>query len=108
MHKVCILLLYVREWGDTIKLWVFRTMRKQKQDRGRERETEIYYAMAVLYVNEWALYSHWYNNGTKCEQTIKWHFYIIYDFISSRIICLMEILCKIIEINRVYNNYIFR
>lgn len=46
-----------------------------------------------------------YNNSTKCEHTIKWHFYIIYDFISSRIICLMEILCKIIEINRVHSAY---
>lgn len=47
----------------------------------------------------------YYNNSTKCEHTIKWHFYIIYDFISSRIICLMEILCKIIEINRVHSAY---
>lgn len=46
-----------------------------------------------------------YNNSTKCEHTIKWHSYIIYDFISSRIICLMEILCKIIEINRVHSAY---
>lgn len=65
----------------------------------------LHYFSEILYMLSSECVYVYYNNSTKCEHTIKWHFYIIYDFISSRIICLMEILCKIIEINRVHSAY---